>query len=68
MSNRVKPKVHKSSSGGTSTNSWDEAIKKAESEISQIEQRAAGLKEVVQNFKIMRDSGQAFPGESATRN
>jgi len=68
MRNRVKPKMHKSAQNGPSTNPWNEAIQKAEHEISQIEQRAAGLKDVVQNFKIMRDSGQRFPGDTATRN
>jgi hypothetical protein len=47
---------------------WDDAIREAKLQLDRAKQRAAGLELVISQFTAMRDSGQHYPGESATRN
>jgi hypothetical protein len=50
---------------------WDEAIQEAENQITQVQseavQKIARLTESKQTLVALRDSGAAFPGESANK-
>jgi hypothetical protein len=58
----VKQKMLKSDQG------WDDAIREAKLQLDRTKQRAAGLELVISQFTSMRDTGQEYPGVSATQN
>ena len=49
------------------SNKWDAAISDAERQLARINQRAAGLRQIIADFKRMRKQGTSWPGEASSR-
>lgn len=46
-------------------NGWDKVISSAERQLAAINQRAAGLRQVIEDFKQMKKEGMPWPGDTA---
>jgi hypothetical protein len=49
-------------------NGWETAIAEAERQLLSVNNRAARLRAVIENFKRLQAGGHPWPGESATPN
>lgn len=46
---------------------WDAVISDAERQLARINQRAAGLRQIIADFKRLRKQGIPWPGEASSR-